>query len=147
MKSAGVINLGADEVIPEEYETAVEIFTRILYTYLIPSNEIERLVGEIRSKGYQMLRSVNMPSYTFEDLKVLVPDIEIRTIRITDKSPYSGKMLKETMIRSMYHVSIVAIRRGMEMLVNPGGVELITEGDLVMVLGKPEDIIVAFAEA
>ena len=142
-----LINLGADEVIPEEYETAVEIFTRILYTYLIPSDEIERLVGEIRSKGYQMLRSVNMPSYTFEDLKVLVPDIEIRTIRITDKSPYSGKMLKETMIRSMYHVSIVAIRRGMEMHVNPGGVELITEGDLVMVLGKPEDIIVAFAEA
>jgi len=141
-----LMDLGADEVIPEEYETAIEIFTRILYTYLIPEDEIERLVREIRAGGYKMLRSINMPAYTFEDLRVLVPDIEMRTIRIKENSPYCDKQLKETCIRSRYHVSIVAIRRDRDMLVSPGGEERITEGDLVMVLGKPEDIIVAFAE-
>jgi CPA2 family monovalent cation:H+ antiporter-2 len=116
---ATLMELGADEVIPEEFETAVEIFTRILYTYLIPTSEIERLVSEIRAGGYQMLRSINTPSYTFENLRVLVPDVEIRTIRIAGESPYVGKMLKETMIRSTYQVSIVAIRRGQQMIVSP----------------------------
>lgn len=139
-----LMELGADEVIPEEFETAVEIFTRILYTYLIPTTEIERLVREIRAGGYQMLRSINTPAYTFDDLRVLVPDIEIRTIRISDGSPYTKKMLKETMIRSNFQVSIVAIRRGQQMTVSPGGEEILNSGDLVMVLGRPDDITKAF---
>jgi CPA2 family monovalent cation:H+ antiporter-2 len=139
-----LMELGADEVIPEEFETAVEIFTRILYTYLIPTTEIERLVREIRAGGYQMLRSINTPAYTFDDLRVLVPDIEIRTIRISDNSSYTKKMLKETMIRSNFQVSIVAIRRGQQMTVSPGGEEILNNGDLVMVLGRPDDITKAF---
>jgi len=31
--------LGADEVIPEEFETSIEIFTRVMQKYLIPRNE------------------------------------------------------------------------------------------------------------
>ncbi|HOL41518.1 cation:proton antiporter [Methanospirillum sp.] len=142
---ATLMELGADEVIPEEFETAVEIFTRILYTYLIPTSEIERLVSEIRAGGYQMLRSINTPSYSFDDLRVLVPDVEIRTIRIADDSQYAGKMLKETMIRSTYQVSIVAIRRGQQMIVSPGGDEILCAKDLVMVLGSPDNIIRAFS--
>lgn len=141
-----LMELGADQVIPEEFETAVEIFTRILYTYLIPTAEIERLVNEIRAGGYEMLRSINTPSYSFDDLKVLVPDVEIRTIRITTDSQYAGKYLKETMIRSDYQISVVAIRRGQEMMISPGGEEQLTAGDLVMVLGRPENIIMAFSE-
>ncbi len=48
--------LGADEVIPEEYETSVEIFTRVLSKYEIPREEIDRFVAEIRASGYQMFR-------------------------------------------------------------------------------------------
>jgi CPA2 family monovalent cation:H+ antiporter-2 len=33
--------LGANEVIPEEFETSVEIFTRVLVKYLISADEIE----------------------------------------------------------------------------------------------------------
>ncbi len=42
--------LGTDQVIPEEFETSVEIFTRILAKYLVPRDEIERLVAEVRSE-------------------------------------------------------------------------------------------------
>lgn len=47
--------LGADEVIPEEFETSVEIFTRVLNKYHIPHEEIEKLVAEIRANGYEKL--------------------------------------------------------------------------------------------
>jgi len=71
--------------------------------------------------------------------------VEIRTIRIADDSPYACKMLKETMIRSNYQVSIVAIRRGQQMTVSPGGEEVLCRGDLVMVLGSPDNIIRSFS--
>ncbi|MBU2552290.1 MAG: cation:proton antiporter, partial [Proteobacteria bacterium] len=35
--------IGADEVIPEEFETAVEIYARLLRRFLVPQNEVERL--------------------------------------------------------------------------------------------------------
>ena len=91
-----------------------------------------------------MFRNINTPSYSFENLKILVPDIEIRTIRIADDSIYAGMLLKETMIRSTYQVSIVAVRRGSQMIVSPGGDEKLLADDLVLVLGRPDNILTAF---
>lgn len=51
--------LGADEVIPEEFETSVEIFARVLDRYHIPKDSIEELVSKIRSDGYEMFRSLS----------------------------------------------------------------------------------------
>ena len=48
--------LGADEVIPEEFETSVEIFTRVLMKYLVPNDEINKFISEVRSDSYEMLR-------------------------------------------------------------------------------------------
>ncbi len=55
--------LGADEVIPEEFETAVEIFIRVLNHYLVPQQEIDRFMTEVRADGYQMLRSSRVRWY------------------------------------------------------------------------------------
>ncbi|MFH0966199.1 MAG: cation:proton antiporter, partial [Methanobacteriota archaeon] len=122
---ATLLELGADEVIPEEFETSVEIFTRILHRYLIPEDEIERLVREIRAGGYQMLRSVSTSPFTFDDLRELVPDIDLRSIRIKRESPLVGISLSDSQLRSRYQVSVVAIRRGRQMIISPGGEEVI----------------------
>ncbi|MDM7934020.1 MAG: cation:proton antiporter, partial [Methanothrix sp.] len=50
--------IGADVVIPEEYETSVEIFARVLEHYGIPRGEIESFVEKVRSDGYEMFRSL-----------------------------------------------------------------------------------------
>lgn len=139
-----LIDIGADEVIPEEFETSIEIFTRILNKYLIPEDEIGRLVTEIRAGGYQMLRSVSPTPATFDDLLELVPDIDMRSIRINGSSPLAGKLLSESQLRSRFHVSIMAIRRGNRMIINPGGDEVIEVSDILMIMGKPDDIRTAF---
>jgi monovalent cation:H+ antiporter-2, CPA2 family len=141
---ATLVDLGADDVIPEEFETSIEIFTRILNKYLIPKDEIERLVREIRAGGYQMLRSVSTTPATFDDLMDLVPDIDMRSIRIPDSSPLSGKKLAENQLRSRFHVSVVAIRRGNQMIINPGGEDIIRGSDILMIIGRPDDIRMAF---
>ena len=39
--------LGADDVIPEDFETSIEIFSRVLGHYLVPRQTIERFVNSI----------------------------------------------------------------------------------------------------
>lgn len=49
--------LGANEVIPEEFETSIEIFTRVLVHYQVDQGKIAGLVSEIRANSYQFLRN------------------------------------------------------------------------------------------
>jgi CPA2 family monovalent cation:H+ antiporter-2 len=132
--------LGADEVIPEEFETSVEIFTRVLAKYFIPKGEIQRLVAEVRSDGYEMLRDFSKGSSSFCDLKFELPDVDINTFRISTGSPLIGKTLAEIALRARYGVSVVAIRRDAEILSNPGGETPFRQNDEVFVLGSPEKI-------
>ncbi len=53
--------LGANEVIPEEFETSVEIFSRVLHQYHIPVNVISEYIENIRKDSYKMLRTIELP--------------------------------------------------------------------------------------
>ncbi len=49
--------LGADEVIPEEFETALSIFDRVLDMYGVPAETVAELVGQMRLENYGFLRA------------------------------------------------------------------------------------------
>ena len=132
--------LGADEVIPEEFETAVEIFTRLLKKYLVPQEEINRLTAEVRSEGYQMFRATTMSGLSLEEMKRHVPDMDIQTFRLGLYSPAAVKTLAELNLRKQYGVSVLAIRRGTEMLVNPDGEMRGRPEDLWFVMGSPDQL-------
>ena len=132
--------LGANEVIPEEFETSVEIFTRVLAKYLIPRDEIEALVAEIRSDGYEMFRSLSKVSASFSDLKLQLHDVEISTFRISQGSPLIGKTLAQIELRGRYGISVVAIRRESQILANPGADMVLKSNDVLFVLGSSEKI-------
>lgn len=132
--------LGADEVIPEEFETSIEIFTRVLTKYLIPSNEIEGFIAEIRSDGYEMLRSLTREHPSFSDLKLHIPDIEISSLRVSEQSTVVGRTVAHIGFRSEYGVTLLVVRRDSQVLPNPGGDVQIFAGDVLVVLGQPEKI-------
>jgi CPA2 family monovalent cation:H+ antiporter-2 len=67
-----LFELGANEVIPEEFETSIEIFSRVLHRYGTPRNVIEQQIGRIREQGYEMLRSPAAPI-----APVAVPKIDL----------------------------------------------------------------------
>jgi len=135
-----LFELGADDVIPEEFETSVEIFSRVLARYLIPHEEIEHLVTEIRSDGYEMLRSLSRTPSTISDLKLNLPDVEISTFRISGNSPMAGKTLALIELRKKYGVSVLAIRRDERILANPAADAMIEPGDILYVLGSSKSI-------
>jgi CPA2 family monovalent cation:H+ antiporter-2 len=48
--------LGTDEVVAEEFETSLEIFSRVLARYEVRPTEVERSVREVRRDAYEVLR-------------------------------------------------------------------------------------------
>ncbi|MCL6621145.1 MAG: cation:proton antiporter [Syntrophobacterales bacterium] len=132
--------LGADEVIPEEFETSVEIFTRVLRKYLLPRDEIERFIQEVRAEGYRMLRTPSPEGATLADLRPHLKDMEITTVRLAEGAPLAGKTLAQMELRKKYGLTVLAVRRNGEMVFNPDPDLELVAGDLLIILGAPEKI-------
>ncbi len=140
MEMEHLYNLGANEVIPEEFETSVEIFTRVLKKYLIPKDEIEKLTAEIRSGSYQMLRSFSNDAPSLCDLSFHLPEVEISTLRVSEKSPMVGKTLAQIELRKKYGVTLLAIRRNSKIISSPHGEMQLWANDALILLAPPDKI-------
>ncbi|HXG30531.1 MAG TPA: TrkA C-terminal domain-containing protein, partial [Thermodesulfobacteriota bacterium] len=119
---------------------SVEIFTRVLTKYLVPREQIERFIAEIRADGYEMFRSLSRSSPSLSDLTLTIPDIEISTLQVDERSPMVGKTLAQIGLRNKYGVTLLAIRRDSQVIPNPSGDTELSAGDIVIVLGLPERI-------
>jgi CPA2 family monovalent cation:H+ antiporter-2 len=133
--------LGAEEVVPEEYEASVEVFTRVLAKYLVPRMDIESYTTEIRASGYEMFRSLSRDGATMEDLKGHLPELEISSLRLREGSSLVGKTLADSDLRKNFSVTVLAVRRNKSVLANPSAETVLHAGDILIVLGKSEEII------
>jgi monovalent cation:H+ antiporter-2, CPA2 family len=137
--------LGADLVIPEEFETSIEIFTQVLRKYLVPIDETTRFIHEIRSNTYRMLRQPSSGSADLNDLSKALDSVEIFTLVARKDSPVICQTLAGLDIRRKFGVSILAIRRSGTVIPNPDGDVAICEDDHIITLGK-RDAISRFAQ-
>jgi CPA2 family monovalent cation:H+ antiporter-2 len=138
-------DLGANEVIPEEFETSVEIFSRVLAKYLVPRDEIEKFVSEVRGDGYGMLRSLSMDATafcttSFCDFRLYLPDAEICSLRVKEGAPVAGKSLALIGLRKKYGVTLLAIRRNSETISNPGADAVFAPEDIAVLVGPPDEL-------
>ena len=132
--------LGANEVIPEEFETSVEIFSRVLGKYLQPKGEIEKFIAEVRSENYGMFRTLSKEATSCLDVAQCLPDFEIVSLRVEKKSSILGKSLAQVAMRRKFDVTLLAIRRNSELIYNPDPEIQFFEDDLLVVIGRPEKI-------
>jgi len=133
-------NMGADEVISEDFETSVEIFTRVLKKYMVPEAIIDCYVREVRAGTYDMLRSPSAFSANFSDLKVNLPDLAMCTLLVEQGSTVCGRTLADLDIRRRYAVSVLAVKRQQQVIENPSGEMDLQPGDEVIVMGAPDKI-------
>jgi monovalent cation:H+ antiporter-2, CPA2 family len=134
--------LGADEIIPEEYETSVEIFVRMLEKYLVPQEDIERLVNDMRANGYRMMRKLSVDTGIDSgfSLKDGLPGVDIQVVKVGSGSTFDGKTLADLEFRKKHGVTVLSIRRGSEMIYTPDGNFLLRAKDACVLLGKPEKL-------
>jgi CPA2 family monovalent cation:H+ antiporter-2 len=130
--------LGANEVIPEDYEASLELLARVLTKYLVPRDEVEQFIGQVRAGHYHMLRTPPDATPTVCDLSLHLSDMEVTTLRVLPESSIDGKSLSRLDLRNTYGVTVLAIRRESELLANPPASEVLRADDVVVLLGKPD---------
>lgn len=133
-------DLGSNEVIPEEFETSVEIFSRVLANYLVPRDEIDKLVIQLRSDGYEMFRKLPGKSSLLSNIDLHLPDVEVASIRIEENSPMVGNTLLDLELRKKHGVTVLAVRHGSQTFSNPEVDAPFYVDDILYVVGTPEKL-------
>jgi monovalent cation:H+ antiporter-2, CPA2 family len=131
-------DLGADQVYPEKLEIAIDFFHRILMKKLYPQKEINRMLAHIRSMNLGDLTEkdmVNQPSL-FDQM----PNVNIAAVSVDDKSFAAGKTLGDLDLRKKTGVTLLAVKREKIMIDHPNLRTKFEEGDIVYILGNPEQV-------
>jgi len=132
--------LGADDVVPEEFETSIEIFALVLRTYNMPQEFVTRKAEQIRREGYALLRRSELPELAHHLRGGTLTDAEVETYRIEDDAPAVGKTFAELAIRPRTGASIIAWTRAGITESNPSLKAKLKAGDIVVLLGSREQI-------
>lgn len=132
--------LGADDVVPEEFETSIEIFALVLRTYDMPQDFIVRKAEQVRREGYALLRRSELPELAHHLRGGTLTDVEVETYRIEEHSPASGKTIAELALRPRIGTSIIALTRSGVTESNPSEKTTLLAGDIVVVLGTRDQI-------
>lgn len=137
-----IIKFGANVVIPEEFETSIEIFTRVLKKYLVPNGEIQGFVNEIRSFNYEILRNVPNMENGLAESNLHIPDMEIAALPIEQgRNKIVGKTIQESDIRGSFGITVLAIKRDKKYITEVTPDEVIMQDDVLYIFGRPGDII------
>lgn len=110
---------------------AAHIISRAAYFSGVPLWE-GTYTDELR--GHYDIRTHELESIPFPDLKLHLPDLQVRRIRVPDGSSLSGCTLAQIDLRRRYDVSVLAIRRDDLVIPNPSGeVQIFVNDELILI--------------
>jgi CPA2 family monovalent cation:H+ antiporter-2 len=110
-----LFRLGANQVIPEEFETSIEIFTATLSHLHVPPNVIDAQVRLLREERYSLLRGLKLPTSVIEQLDTLLQEGTCDTFMLLQHSPAVGQTLEQAGLLPPAHGSaraVALVRRG-----------------------------------
>ncbi len=131
---------GASQVIPEEFETSVEIFARVLEEYHVPRNVISLQVDLMRRERYRMLRGLKLDGKSMDQLSQYLVGTTTDTVLLLEGSPAVGKTLAGLEVRSRYGVTVIAVVRNGESIHNPPPDFTLFAGDVLVLLGSHQEL-------
>jgi K+:H+ antiporter len=135
--------LGADDVIPEEFETSIEIFSRVLAQYGVPRAEVGRLVDQVRAEHYHALRDPSPASALHAVATAELPQMRVDRVRLPPQAPAVGRTLAETGLRTQTGALVLSIRRGDTDVPTPDPRFRLAAGDELAVVGQPAQLAAA----
>jgi CPA2 family monovalent cation:H+ antiporter-2 len=135
-----LLKLGANEVVPEEFETSIGLFSRVLAKYGIDDTEIEKVSQRIRSRGYHLFTRVAEPEQSLSDLNLRYGETRVHTLRVGQSSVMIGKTIKELDMNNRFGVTLLAFRRNATTTVIPPAETTIEPGDELIILASEEHL-------
>jgi len=99
-------------------------------------------VSEIRASHYQALRPGGgaRPRLTLTGTLGAMPQMHVERVVLREEAPVVGQTIADTALRSKTGALILAVRRGESDLATPGPDFRLAAGDVLVVVGQPQQI-------
>ncbi|HTM07959.1 MAG TPA: cation:proton antiporter [Verrucomicrobiae bacterium] len=132
--------MGANQVIPEEFETSVEIFSRVLHEYHLPRNLISLQVDLIRREHYGALRGLRIQGKRLDELAEYLAGTTADTVLVPEGSSAAGKTLADIGLGERSGVTVIAVVRAGLSTPNPRTDFRLASGDILVLLGNHQQL-------
>lgn len=132
--------LGAHQVVPEDFETSIEVVAHVLKRCGVPDNIVEAEIIAIRADGYAMLRGKATTRAGMEEIIKILEQTTTQTYYLEKDSIAVGKSLSELDLRKQTGCSVIAVVRGGKPFPGPSGDFVLKENDLLVLVGSHAQI-------
>lgn len=132
--------LGANEVIPEEFETSVEIFARVLQEYHVPRNVITLQVEMVRREGYGMLRGLRLEGKSLDRFSRFLTGAAADTFLVQEDAPGASYTIGELKDHFQGRTSVLALVRDGASVESPPMDYRLRPHDILVLLGSHADL-------
>ena len=132
--------LGANEVIPEEFETSIQIFNIVLRRFHIPLNVVMRQSNLLRSETYSLMRKETVGLQSLTNINEFLAAGITETYYIQEENKFINYSLADLNLRARTDAAIIAIVRDKETITNPSGKEVIKPHDTLVITGTHKSV-------
>ncbi len=133
-----LLDLGADEVVSEEFEAAREIFTRALRKYQFPEDEVTEIVARLQSWGYGKFIKNAENNSQVSGMDTPLHSMRIHTIFVEPGSTAAGKTLGELDLKNCFGIMDYGFRRDGCTTMHPDETICLKEGDALILFASDE---------
>ena len=135
-----LLDLGADEVVSEEYEAAKEIFTRALRKYRLPESEIGKIVKRLQDWGYAKFIKNGGNSSITPAMDAVLLSLHIQTLIVEPGSFAEGKTIADLDLKTRYDIADCGLRRDNATDITPDTTTRLQAGDALIVFTSDKTI-------
>ncbi len=133
-------DLGAKLVIPQDFETSIEVAAHVLKQFGIPDNIVEAQIAAVRSGGYGMLRGKPTDRAASAELIRILERTAIQTYYIGDDSYAKGRTLAQLDLRARSGCTVIAAVRAGQPTTNPPPDFILHANDVLVLVGAHRQI-------
>jgi CPA2 family monovalent cation:H+ antiporter-2 len=128
--------LGANVVVPADFEASVRIFSHVLEELGVPRNILAAQIAAVRAGGYGVFRGKSSSSTeSLEDLIKVLQISATQTFFLPDTSPACGRTLRELDLRNKTGALLIAVVRDRKPITNPEADFRLQANDVLVLVG------------
>jgi CPA2 family monovalent cation:H+ antiporter-2 len=132
--------LGADIVIPEEFETSLQMFRKVLEKYHIPLNIIMQQVNLLRQESYKLLIKPEEDISSLSHIEEILARGLTETYYINEENQHIEKSLSDINLRAETGATVIAIIREDNLISTPSGKDKIMLNDTLVLTGSHQSV-------
>ena len=135
-----LMSLGATDVVVEEFEVSIELFTKALESYRIPINRIWQEAATVRQEHYGLFRGTAEPDLRLDALKHLGIHDALELVEIRDGANVTGKSATSLKLRRRTGAVQIAVVRDGQSLYRREPDFHYRAGDTVVLVGDRDSL-------